>query len=240
MARKRPPDPDPTPAPTATTPETVASLRLRGRGSSDWAFDAEGFLLLYDPTVIGDEVFDGLFGLQTVAAAALGWMTGHGGTASPIVAEPQHWRAHGRAETAARVARLVRLGWECSLAMFPFRVASNGADVRFRSGALTPDEKKAHLDHHRQRARGPISEPRRTWLALREDRLAVTWDFMLGFESAQRRELFQDGHTAEIEWPAGAYQVSGWTFPTLETDDGAWIDQYVLRLEPWTTGREPD
>ena len=54
------------------------------------------------------------------------------------------------------------------------------------------------------------------------------------------RKLSRAGHKAEIAWPAGAYQVGGWTFPTVETDEGAWIGQYVLQLEPWTTGREPE
>lgn len=236
MARKR----ETPPSAAAPIPETVASLRLHDLTSADWAFGAEGFLLLYDPSVVTNEVFDELFGLQTVAPAALGWMTGNGNTTLPIVAEPQHWRTHGRAETAAQVARMVRLGWECSLATLPFSVASNGADIRLRSAPLSPDEQKAHLAHHRERVRGPLSEPRRAWLVTREPRLAVTWDFMLGFKAAQKRQLFGAGQTAEIAWPAGAYQVSGWTFPTVETDEGAWIDQYVLQLEPWTTGREPE
>src|SRR5437868_2302582 len=105
MARRRVPPPPVTPA----RQEPVASLRLDHRTATDWAFDAEGFLLLYDPSVVTDAVFEQLFGLQTVAPAALGWMTGYGNTTLPIVAQPEHWRAHGRAETAARVAQIVRL-----------------------------------------------------------------------------------------------------------------------------------
>lgn len=36
----------------------------------------------------------------------------------------------------------------------------------------------------------------------------------------------------EIDWPAGSYQVSGYTFPVLETDDGQ-VNQLVLQLDAW-------
>ncbi|AGA24744.1 hypothetical protein Sinac_0298 [Singulisphaera acidiphila DSM 18658] len=192
--------------------------------------------MLYDPSVVTDAVFEQLHGLQAVAPVALGWTTGNGNTTLPLVAQPEHWRAHDRAETTAQVARIVQLGWECSLAMLPLHVASNEADIRLRFPRLDDHKKKAHLAHYRERNRGPVNEPRQAWIVTRESRLAVTWDFMLGFTTAQKRELFGPWHQVEFAWPAEAYQVNGWTFPTIESDKTGWISQYVLQLEAWAAG----
>jgi hypothetical protein len=212
--------------------DAVARLRLIDESATDWAFSAEGFLLLYDPAVVTNEVFKQLYGLQSVVPAALGWMAGYPTGGSPLVAEPEHWRAHSRPEAAARVARVVQLGWECSLVLLPMTVAQNGADVRFRSGPLSADEKKIHQAHHPRKQRGPLAEPYRGWLVTRRPRLGVTWDFMLGFTPAQKRKTFGPGYQVEIDWPAGAYQVKGWTFPPVEGDEGC-VDQFVVQLEGW-------
>lgn len=213
--------------------EVVASLRLRNRKPTDWMSSAEGFLLLYDPSVVTDAVFGDLFGLQTVAPAALGWMTGQVGGGLPFVAQPEHWSAHDRAEMARRVALMVRLGWEGALAMLPLCVASNGADIRIRPTGPAPGEAKAPPG----KARGPLAGPKRAWIVARESRLAVTWDFLLGFSPGQWPKLFREGYRVEFPWPAGSYQVSGWTLPERESDEGLPVDHYLLHMEPWESGR---
>ncbi|MFO0954762.1 MAG: hypothetical protein U0835_27085 [Isosphaeraceae bacterium] len=154
--------------------EALARLRLHDRTATDWAFSAEGFLILYDPSVVTDAVFDELYGLQTVLRAALGWMNGDGG-GGPTLGDLFHQQAHDRSETAARVARATQLGWECSLVVLPLVVASNGANVRVRATPPTADEKKAMAAFQREKRRGP--GPSRAWIITRGPRLGLTWDF---------------------------------------------------------------
>ncbi|MFO0954760.1 MAG: hypothetical protein U0835_27075 [Isosphaeraceae bacterium] len=58
-------------------------------------------------------------------------------------------------------------------------------------------------------------------------------DFFLGFTSSQRRDTFGPGGQVEVDWPAGAYRVNGWTFPELEGHEDGWLDQYLIELSPW-------
>jgi hypothetical protein len=205
--------------------EPVAQLRLVSKKPVDWAFAAEGFLLLYDPTIVTAKVFDRLFGLQTVSRVALAWMYGAATDRDPIVDEPQHWSAADRRETAARVGLLVELGWRGAIASLPLTVACNGADVRISSRAPSAEELGPPRRFGRRQV--PVSESHPAWLELRSDRLGLTWDFLLGFTAAQERCLLGPGRRAVVKWPAGRYRAVGWTLPDLEDEAGTTTRHFV-------------
>jgi hypothetical protein len=208
--------------------EPVARLRLVSKKPVDWAFAAEGFLLLYDPTVVTEKVFEKLFGLQTVSRVALAWMYGAAGADTPIVEEPEHWRAAGRRETAARVGLLVELGWRGAIASLPLTVACNGADVRVSARSPFAGELGPARRFGRRLAPAARSPP--AWIEIRSGRLGLTWDFLLGFSAAQERRLLGPGRRAVVKWPAGRYRACGWTLPDLEDEAGS-PTRHFVRLE---------
>lgn len=153
MARKR--VPPPSEATSVSESESAACLRLHNRTPTDWAFDAEGLLPLFDPSVVTDEVFDKCFGLQTDAPAALGWMTGNRGNSLPIVAEPRHWRAHGRARTRGpgRPDRPVGLGMRAGHAAGPRGVERGRRPNPFRAAEPRREEDSSGARSHAQNLR---------------------------------------------------------------------------------------
>ncbi|MFO0907121.1 MAG: hypothetical protein U0794_01930 [Isosphaeraceae bacterium] len=210
------------------------TLRLVEPRRTDWAFSAEGSLILFDPAVVTDRVLDRFVGLQTIIRCVLGWMNGGGAGASlGFLGAEFHATPHDRESQAEAIAELTRLGWLGAIALLPFTIASNGAEIRLRTAGLTPEEQKIHLAHQRQRHRGPGREPERTWLVTRGPRLGLTWDFLLGFTAEEKRARFGPGYQVEVDWPAGAHVVEGWTFPDHETSE-EWLSRYLVRLSEWT------
>jgi hypothetical protein len=235
MARKR------SAAPTEPHPvkDTIVPLRFIDFTHTDWRGDAEGWLLLYDPAVVGKREFDQLLGMQFIAPGALGWMAGQQ-MGYPVVASPEHWCLRDREKMADKVTLVVRLGWMQALAVLPFRIAWNGADVRVRSGGLTGEERKIHTQYQRSKQRGRIMEPLTTWIASTKGRLALTWDFMLGFTSKQKETMFGPGHSVEFAWPKGEYKVNGWSFECVEDEDGNFFDPFVLQLATLTSNGDDE
>lgn len=219
----------------AKTPVTVpfcrcASLRLRDRTATDWSFDAEGSLILYDPAQITAKEFDAWCGMQQIIGPALGWMVGQGGGMS-LVNAPEHWSGLKADYVAEQVAAMVGLGWRKTITVLPFRVACNGFDVHCRTEGLSGEERIAHREHHRRTTRGRSPEPFTTWLNLTSDRLALTWTFMFGFTMSQKKKLFNAGHTVEVPLPRGEYQIRAWSMEAAEVD-GLPVDQAILQFMP--------
>lgn len=75
-------------------------------------------------------------------------------------------------------------------------------------------------------------QPRQGWIVAKKNRLAVTWDFFLGFTPAERKKTFDAGAMIEFDWPAGSYKITGRTLQEIEDPKtGLIVSKYVLQLE---------
>jgi hypothetical protein len=217
----------------------TVELRLRDPRDIDWAHSAEGWLVVYDPKVVTDRVFEELAALGRIVNDALGWVAGHVNSPGVPLDREHTMPQLGRSEAARRLAHLVRLAWERALMPLDCLVAWNGMDVRFTAGGLTgPERREPQAPGRLRRGLTTLNAPRRGRITARGPRLGVTWGFLLAFTPRQKREFFLPGYQAEFPWPAGDYQASAWAFEPEEDDSDALVDRLVVQLTGVPSGAE--
>src|SRR5262249_45017816 len=126
----------------AAPADATVELRLRDPRDIDWAYSAEGWLVVYDPKVVTDRVFEELAALGRIMDDALGWAAGNGNSRGVPLDREHTMPQLGRSEAARRLAQLVRLAWERALMPLDCLVAWNGMDVRFTAGGLTVPQRQ--------------------------------------------------------------------------------------------------